>query len=397
MAALDFQLERTDSTTRARAGLLTTPRGAVRTPAFMPVGSAGAVKTLTPVELREAGAEIILANTYHLYLRPGVEVVRELGGLHAFMAWDGPILTDSGGFQVMSLAELRRVSDEGVEFRSHLDGSRHQLTPEKAIRIQDGLGAEIAMSLDELVEQPSLPESLERAVRRTLAWARRGLEERERLRGEGRGRMALFGINQGGADPALRRRCFDGLGGMPFDGYALGGLWVGEGKALSFEMVEHDTALFPADKPRYLMGVGDPEDLLRAVALGIDLFDCVLPTRNARKGTVFISTGRLVVKNAAYARDPRPLDPACDCPTCRRYSRAYLRHLFACGETLAMRLASVHAVHFTLELLRRARQAVLDGCHASFTASFLDRYRSGETLAPPAPARWPAAAFPEDA
>jgi queuine tRNA-ribosyltransferase len=397
LAALEFTVEATDSTTRARAGRLATPRGVVATPSFMPVGTAGAVKTLSPWELREAGAEIVLSNTYHLYLRPGVEVVRELGGLHAFMGWPGVILTDSGGFQVMSLSELRRVSDEGVEFRSHLDGSRHQFTPEGAIRIQDGLGTDIAMSLDEVVELPAAPEALERAVARTVAWARRGLEERERLRAEGRGGMALFGINQGGAEPALRRRCFEQLAELPFDGYALGGLWVGEGKQLSFDMVEHDTALFPEDRPRYLMGVGDPEDLLRAVALGADLFDCVLPTRNARKGTVFISTGRLVVKNAAYARDPRPLDPECDCSTCRHYTRAYLRHLFASGETLAMRLASLHAVHFTLDLMRRAREAIRAGRLAQFTAAFLERYHSGETLAPPAAARWPAAPAKEDA
>jgi queuine tRNA-ribosyltransferase len=394
LAALEFTLEPTDSTTRARAGQLRTAHGAVRTPAFMPVGTAGAVKTLSPADLEAAGAEIILANTYHLYLRPGVEVVRELGGLHAFMGWSGSILTDSGGFQVLSLADLRRVTDEGVEFRSHLDGSRHFFTPESAIQAQDALGADIAMSFDQVVQVPCPPEEVEAAVRRTLDWARRGLAERERLRGAGRGRMALFGINQGGVDPAQRKRCFEALAELPFDGFALGGLWVGEGKEASYEMVEHDAALFPREKPRYLMGVGDPEDLLRAVALGVDLFDCVLPTRNARKGTVFTSTGRMVVKNAAYARDPRPLDPLCDCPTCLGFSRAYLRHLFASGEILAMRLASVHAVHFTLRLLRDARDAVLAGRLAEHTAAFLARYQSGEFVAPPAAA--PAAASEEN-
>lgn len=397
MAPLDFTLEHSDTRTRARAGVLTTRHGRVSTPAFMPVGTVGAVKTLAPSELKEAGAEIILANTYHLYLRPGVDVVREMGGLHGFMAWPGPILTDSGGFQVMSMADLRKVTDDGVDFRSHLDGSAHRLTPEKAIRIQDGLGTDVAMSFDEPIEQPSPPDAIERSVRRTVAWARRGLDERERLRGEGGGSMALFGINQGGTDADWRRRCWDEIGAMPFDGFAIGGLWVGEGKSVSFERVEEDAARMPAGKPRYLMGVGDPEDLLKSVALGVDMFDCVLPTRNARKGTVFISTGRLVVKNAAYARDSRPLDPACACSTCRTFSRAYIRHLFACGESLAMRLASLHAVHFTLDLLRRAREAIVEDRFESFHASFLDRYRSGETLASPAEARWPAAVSEENA
>jgi queuine tRNA-ribosyltransferase len=343
----------------------------------------GSVKTLAPDDLTAAGADILLSNTYHLSLRPGVETVRRLGGLHRFMGWNGTILTDSGGFQVMSLAAIRRITDDGVTFRSHLDGAKHHLTPEDAIRIQDGLGTDIAMSLDELVEAPAPPETVRGAVDRTLAWAARGLAERERLRGEGRGTMALFGINQGGVDAAERRRCFETLGTLPFDGFALGGLWVGEGRALGLEMVERDCAAFPAGRPRYLMGVGHPVDLVESIARGVDVFDCVLPTRNARRGTVFVSTGRMVVKNAAYARDERPLDPACGCWTCRRFSRAYLRHLFAAREMLGMRLASVHAVHFTIELTRRARAAVLDGRFAEFRAAFLERFRSGETLAPP--------------
>ncbi len=370
---------------------MTTAHGTVHTPAFMPVGTVGAVKTLSGEDLRRAGVELVLANTYHLYLRPGVGVVRELGGLHAFTGWPGAILTDSGGFQVMSLAAHRRVADRGVEFRSHLDGSLHLFTPEDAIRIQDGLGSDIAMSLDEPVELPSPPEVVESAARRTLAWARRGVEERLRLRDQGRGRMALFGINQGGADLGLRRRCLEELLELPFDGYALGGLWVGEGKELSFEIVAQDAGLVPRERPRYLMGVGDPVDMLRAVSLGVDLFDCVLPTRNARKGTVFTTTGRMVAKNAVYARDPRPLDPECECPTCASVSRAYLRHLFASGETLAMRLASVHAVHFTMNLMRGARRAVLDGRLPEFMAGFLARYESGEHVAP-REARIPASA-----
>jgi queuine tRNA-ribosyltransferase len=379
--AFSFTLEARDTHTAARAGRMHTAHGDVLTPAFMPVGTAGSVKTLTPDELKAAGADILLANTYHLSLRPGETTVRRMGGLQDFMGWPGAILTDSGGFQVMSLSPLRKVSDAGVEFRSHLDGAKHRLTPEDAIRIQDDLGTDIAMSLDELVELPAPAAAVRRAVDRTLAWARRGLAERERLRGEGRGAMALFGINQGGTEPGERARCFDGLGTMPFDGFALGGLWVGEGRQLGLEMVEHDCGRFPDDRPRYLMGVGHPVDIVEAVARGVDLFDCVLPTRNARRGTVFISTGRLVVKNAAYAYDSRPLDPDCDCYTCARFTRAYLRHLFAARELLAMRLASVHAVHHMVTLVRRARAAIAAGEYAAFRAAYLERFRSGETLA----------------
>jgi queuine tRNA-ribosyltransferase len=278
------------------------------------------------------------------------------------------------------MSELRKVDGRGVQFRSHLDGSRHFLGPEESIRIQDGLGTDIAMSLDELVDLPAEPQVVSRSVDRTLDWAARGLAERERLRGEGRGAMALFGINQGGVEPAERARCFDGLSAMPFDGYALGGLWVGENRSLSLDMVEHDCGRFPVERPRYLMGVGHPVDVLDAVARGVDMFDCVLPTRNARRGTVFVSTGRLVVKNAAYANDPRPLDAECECYTCRRFSRAYLRHLFAAGETLAMRLASLHAVTQLVGLARRARSAILEGRFREFRETFLARFRSGETL-----------------
>ncbi|HKQ57469.1 MAG TPA: tRNA guanosine(34) transglycosylase Tgt [Candidatus Eisenbacteria bacterium] len=378
---ISFQLEAHDRTTAARAGRFTTRHGDVLTPAFMPVGTAGSVKTLTPDELRAAGADILLANTYHLYLRPGVETVRRMGGLHRFMGWSGAILTDSGGFQVMSLSELRKVSDRGVEFRSHLDGSRHLLTPEDAIRIQDGLGCDIAMSFDELVRMPAEAEAVRQAVDRTVDWAERGWMERERLQAGGGGGMALFGIVQGGTEPGERERCFAGLARRPFDGWALGGLWVGEGRSLGLEMVEHDCGMMPADRPRYLMGVGHPVDLIEAVARGVDMFDCVLPTRNARRGTVFISTGRLVVKNAAYANDQRPLDPACDCYTCSRFSRAYLRHLFAAGELLGMRLASLHAVHHMVRLARAARAAVVEGRYAAYRAGFLEAFKSRATLA----------------
>jgi len=375
-----FTLEATDPKTAARAGRIRTDHGEVLTPAFMPVGTAGSVKTLTPDELAAAGCDILLSNTYHLSLRPGVETVAAMGGLHRFMGWPGTILTDSGGFQVMSLSPLRKVTDAGVEFRSHLDGSRHLIGPEDAVRIQDGLGSDIAMALDELVELPAEPATVRAAVDRTLVWAERSLAERERLRASGRGGMALFGIVQGGTDEAERARCFERLGALAFDGFALGGLWVGEGRRLGLEMVEHDCAAFPAGKPRYLMGVGHPVDVVEAIARGVDMMDCVLPTRNARRGTVFVSTGRLVVKNAAYARDERPLDPACDCYTCARFSRAYLRHLFAANELLGMRLTSLHAVHHMVALVRRARAAVLAGRYPAFRAEFLERYHSGETL-----------------
>jgi queuine tRNA-ribosyltransferase len=268
-----------------------------------------------------------------------------------------------------------------VEFRSHLDGSRHMLSPEEAIRVQDDLGTDIAMSFDHLVRLPAPPDEVREAVDRTVRWARRGLEERARLRDQGRGGMALFGINQGGTTAAERARCFAGLAELPFDGFALGGLWVGEGRTLGLEMIERDCAEFPRDKPRYLMGVGHPVDVVEAIARGVDMMDCVLPTRNARRGTVFIGTGRLVVRNAAYAHDERPLDPECDCATCRKYTRAYLRHLFISGELLGMRLASVHAVHHMISLVRRARAAVLEGRFAAFRSGFLDKFASRETLA----------------
>lgn len=346
----------------------------------MPVGTVGSVKTLSPDDLTAAGCDVILANTYHLMLRPGVDTVARMGGLHRFMSWGGSILTDSGGFQVMSLNDLNKLTEEGVEFRSHLDGSKHMLSPEVAIRVQDGLGTDIAMSFDHLVRLPAPAHEVSDAVSRTLRWARRGLDERARLREEGRGNMALFGINQGGTDAAERARCFAQLGELPFDGFALGGLWVGEGRKLGLEMVERDCNEFPRDKPRYLMGVGHPVDVIEAVARGVDMMDCVLPTRNARRGTVFIGGGRLVVRNASYAHDERPLDPECDCTTCRKYTRAYLRHLFVSGELLGMRLASVHAVHQMVTLVRRARTAVLSGTFAAFRAEFLEKFASGDTL-----------------
>jgi len=341
----------------ARVGLLDTPHGPVETPAFMPVGTQGAVKALAPTDLKEIGAQIVLCNAYHLYLRPGHELVRRAGGLHSFMGWEGPILTDSGGYQVLSLADLRRVEDDGVLFRSHLDGSEHFLTPEGVVEIQEALGSDIAMVLDECIGYPATREEAERAAERTLLWAERSLGAR-------RGGSALFGIVQGSTFPDLRGRCASALASMTFDGYAVGGLSVGETKEEMYEALEASLEPLPADAPRYLMGVGTPLEVLRSIEAGIDLFDCVVPTRLARHGTLVTSRGYLTVRNAAFAEDLGPPDPGCGCRTCRTHSRAYLRHLFKAGEVLALRLASHHNLHYVISLLERARRAVARGALA---------------------------------
>jgi queuine tRNA-ribosyltransferase len=379
---LRFDIAARDPDSRARAGVMYTRHGAVRTPAFMPVGTQGTVKTLSSEDLVTSGAELVLANTYHLMLRPGEKRVREMGGLHAFMSWPGALLTDSGGFQVLSLSPLRKITEEGVVFRSHLDGSTHALTPERAIEIQTTLGVDLMMSFDECLPHPSPVDVAQESMRRTARWAERGLARADSLAADGETVPALFGIVQGGTYPELRAECAGRLTEMPFDGYSLGGLWVGEERSQGHALVEGDTALLPETKPRYLMGVGTPDDLVEAVARGVDLFDCVLPTRNARKGTVFTTTGRLVVKNAAFARDPRPLDPNCDCVTCRHYSRAYLRHLFSVGEILAMRLASLHSVHFLLATMREARRALVEGRFPAWRKFFHQRYESGRGMEP---------------
>ena len=341
---------------RARLGTLTTPHGAIDTPQFMPVGTQATVKSLTPADLHAAGAQVLLGNTYHLSLRPGHERIARLGGLHRFMAWDGPILTDSGGFQVFSLAHLRRVDDDGVTFASHLDGSPHRLTPESAIAIQEALGSDIAMAFDQLVD-PGLPGGgVEEAMERTHRWAERCLVARTRPD------QALFGIVQGGIDASLRRRSAEAIAGLPFDGIAVGGLSVGESKAemgATLDVVAE--ALGDDPRPRYLMGVGSPLDFFAAVERGIDLFDCVLPTRVARNGQLWTSTGKLNLRNARFMDDPEPVDPACLCETCRTFSRAYLAHLFRAEELLAYRLASLHNVTYTLDLMRRLRDSLADG------------------------------------
>jgi len=351
--ALSFVCETTCGA--ARAGRLATPRGEVPTPTFMPVGTAGTVKAVTPAELARLGAGIVLGNTVHLYLRPGHRIVEELGGLHAFMGWSGPLLTDSGGFQALSFGALRRIDDRGVHFRSPVDGSPHLLTPETSMEIQAALGSDIAMVLDVCPELPAAPGALDAAVARTTAWARRS-------RAAYRGRGSLFGIVQGGTDPGLRERSARELLELDFPGYAIGGVHVGEARGEIPGVVRHVAAQLPADRPRYLMGVGRPEDLVRGVAAGVDLFDCVLPTRNARNGQLFTSEGRLNIKRAEFRADPRPLDPACDCETCRGgYSRAYLRHLFVSREILGARLNTIHNLAFYLRLMRTLREAIVAG------------------------------------
>jgi len=377
-----FRLEAVDAASGARAGTLLTRHGPVQTPVFMPVGTQATVKTLEPRDLTDLGADILLVNTYHLMLRPGAKAIREFGGVHAFMGWDRAVLSDSGGFQVLSLASLRKIREEGVTFRSHLDGSAHELSPESAIEIQTLLGVDVMMSFDECLQFPATEEEAALSMERTVRWARRGLAHRAQLAQGGESVPALFGIVQGGTYPHLRARCAEALREEPFEGFSLGGLWVGEPAPTSHALVAGDTALLPEDKPRYLMGVGTPLDLLAAVAHGVDMFDCVLPTRNARKGTVLTSRGRLVVKNAAYAKDTRPLDPDCDCYACQRFSRAYIRHLFAAGEILGMRLASLHAVTFMVKTMRQARAAIVEGRYDTFRNAFEERYTSGEGLVP---------------
>lgn len=364
---MTFELLKIDAATGARRGRLTTPHGTVETPVFMPCGTGGAVKSLTPHELESEGVQLALCNTYHLYLRPGHRLIEELGGLHRFMAWSGSILTDSGGFQVYSLAQLRKISEEGVSFRSHLDGSLHVLSPELAIQVQKSLGADIIMPLDECAPYPSTTDYLLQSLDLTLKWA-----ERSRT-AHPDGQPALFGILQGGTDKTLREQAATALQKIGFDGYALGGLAVGEPKAVMYDTVAHVAPLLPVDRPRYLMGVGTPEDLVESVMRGVDMFDCVMPTRHGRTGSLFTSLGRINIKGAAYASDERPLDPDCDCYTCRHFSRAYLRHLFMAGEILGLRLNTLHNLHFYVTLMRQIRQAIEDGSLTTFRARFLEK------------------------
>lgn len=348
---------------RARAGLLCTPHGEIPTPVFMPVGTQATVKAVSPRDLVELGATIILANTYHLYLRPGDERIARLGGLHAFMSWQRPILTDSGGFQVFSLAQRRKVDAEGVTFRSHIDGSEHRFTPEKVIAIQENLGADIIVCLDECAPPEDYAYNVQ-ALARTHAWAERCRAVKRRAD------QALFGIVQGGVFPDLREQSARFLTALGFDGYAIGGLSVGESKAQMHAVLEVVDAILPAGRPRYLMGVGTPEDLVEGVARGIDMFDCVLPTRMARNGGVLLRDGRLNIRNACFADDAAPLDPTCSCPTCAHFSRAYLRHLHVADEILGHHLLTVHNLHLMLTIAREIREAVLAGRFQAYREAF---------------------------
>jgi queuine tRNA-ribosyltransferase len=367
-----FEVLATDPT-GARLGRLTTPHGVIDTPAFMPVGTAATVKGQTQQDLENLGVQILLSNTYHLYLRPGHELIRKLGGLHKFMSWPGAILTDSGGFQVFSLSELRKVTDEGVTFRSHLDGSEHFLSPEKALEVEIALGADIVMVLDECIEAPSAESRARDAAARTLAWARRS---RDYFAQHGDpSRQMMFGIVQGGTHAALRRENADALVDLDFPGYAIGGLAVGEPHSTTCDMAAVAASRLPADRPRYLMGVGKPEQIVDYVALGIDMMDCVLPTRSARHGCLFTSQGRVLIKNAKYISDERPLDENCACAVCRRYSRAYLRHLYASGEFLAVILNTHHNIYFYLDNMRKIRDAIRFGKLETFRSDLQARLK----------------------
>ena len=368
MTAIALRIEGTSG--QARAGVLQTPHGPVRTPAFMPVGSPGTGKTLTPREVRELGAEMVLTNTYHLYLRPGVDLVKRFGGVHGFMRWDGPILTDSGGFQVLSLSHLRSIDDEGVTFRSHIDGTEHTFTPEKAIALQETLGADVIMAFDECPPYGEGEEPLRRSLERTHRWAERC------LRAKTRADQALFGIVQGGFSEELRGQSAERLVSLGFDGYAVGGVSLGEPKELTWRAVAATTRCLPSDKVRYLMGVGSPEDLWEGVALGIDLFDCALPTRVARNGALLTWTGRVNALNASLKEQAGPVEPGCDCFTCQHFPAAYLHHLFKGKELLGYRLATIHNLRLVIGVMESIRVSILDETFAEKKARFVAAYQS---------------------
>lgn len=369
MTAIRYEHIKTCKQTGARLGIVHTPHGSFETPAFMPVGTQATVKTMSPEELKAMGAGIILSNTYHLWLRPGHDIVKEAGGLHKFMNWDRPILTDSGGFQVFSLSKFRDIKEEGVHFRNHINGDKLFLSPEKAMEIQNDLGADIMMAFDECPPFPATHEYMKASVERTSRWAERCLESHGRPNDQG-----LFGIVQGGEFKDLREQSARDLVSMDFPGYAIGGLSVGEPKDIMNKALEFTTPLLPEDKPRYLMGVGSPDSLIDGAIRGIDMFDCVLPTRIARNGTLMTSEGRLVVKNAKFERDFGPLDPNCDCYACKNYSRAYIRHLIRAGETFGIRLTSYHNLHFLLNLMEQIRQAIREDRLGDFREEFFEQY-----------------------
>jgi queuine tRNA-ribosyltransferase len=379
----EFRLIKKDKNCQARAGVIKTPHGEVHTPVFMPVGTQASVKTLSSEDLKEIGAELILGNTYHLHLRPGHQLIEKAGGLHRFMSWEKPILTDSGGFQVFSLNSLTKTTEEGVRFQSHLDGSYHLFTPERVIEIQHALGADIVMTLDEPVTYPCSFEQARRANDLTKLWAKRSKSEFEKLVSENpnKRKQALFGIIQGSSYPDLRKESAKCLVDLDFSGYAVGGLSLGEPKVTTHEMIEVSLSLVSEDKPRYLMGVGTPEDMIESVYRGVDMFDCVLPTRNARNGSLFTRLGKMIIKNLEYADDFSPVDSECGCSTCRNYTRAYLRHLFHTGEITALRLATIHSLYFYMDLMRKMRGAILSDNFLEWRKQFLSEYRSEENEA----------------
>lgn len=370
--AVTYQLHKTDTRTKARRGTLATPHGALQTPVFMPVGTQATVKAMKPESVKELGREgasIILSNTYHLYLRPGHEIIREAGGLHRFMNWDGAILTDSGGFQVFSLGDLRKITEEGVFFRSHIDGSSHMFTPEKSMEVQNALGSDIMMAFDECAPYPADRAYVKRSLERTTRWLRRCKEYHKDVE-----RQSLFGIMQGGVYPDLRRQSAEEIVELDLPGYAIGGLSVGEPKDLMYEVLDSCVDYLPKDKARYLMGVGSPDCLFEGVERGIDMFDCVLPTRIARNGTAFTSHGRVAIKNAKYERDFTPLDHDCDCYTCRNYSRAYLRHLFKSNEILSSMLLTEHNLHFLIRTMENIRLSIEEDRFPEYKRDFYEQY-----------------------
>lgn len=367
--AVTYECIKTCKQSGARLGLVRTPHGTIETPAFMPVGTLATVKTMSPEELKQMDAQIILSNTYHLFIRPGHELIQEAGGLHKFMNWDRPILTDSGGFQVFSLSSIRKITEEGVEFRSHLNGDKLFISPEKSIEIQNALGSDIIMAFDECPPAAAEYEYVKKSLERTSRWAERCLKNHRRPNEQG-----MFGIVQGGMFKELRKQSAAELTSMDFPGYAIGGLSVGEPKSVMYEVLEELTPQLPGNKPRYLMGVGSPDALIQGAIRGVDMFDCVLPTRIARNGTTMTSMGRLVVRNAQYARDFDPLDPKCNCYTCTHYSKAYIRHLIKADETFGIRLTTIHNLHFLLELMRKVRQAIRDDRLLDFKEEFFEQY-----------------------
>ena len=374
MTRFAFTVQSTDGA--ARAGTIAMQRGEIRTPAFMPVGTAATVKAMRPEEVRTSGADIILGNTYHLMLRPGAERVAKLGGLHRFMGWERPILTDSGGYQVMSLSELTKVTEEGVAFASHLDGSRHMLSPERSIEVQRLLDSDIVMQFDQLVPTTSTAEQQREAMDRSIRWAKRSREEFDRG-GEHAGRNAIFGIQQGALHEDLRRASAEALIDIGFDGYAVGGLAVGEGQDAMLGCLDFAVGMLPVDKPRYLMGVGKPDDLVEAVVRGIDMFDCVLPTRSGRTGQAFTADGPLNLRNARFSEDREPIEPGCPCPACTTFSRAYVHHLVKSGEILGAMLMTQHNLWFYQRVMQRLREAIAEQRLTQFASEFLERYRWG--------------------